>query len=213
VRVIGGAVAVDVMASKWLLGFCLMIFVSLALIKRYVELAARRNANLSDPTSRDYRLSDLDMVAALAAGFNAITVFALYISSDAVNGLYNPTRDVVAHRAAATLLDRPHAHAGEPSRDGRRPGRLRPEGWRQPNNTYSHRGPGSLRNLIDDPRGVSKKGNPVRLGNPKSDYCCRGSSMKIPVAKHADHMTVVTFSAATASSKCGITSLLLAATC
>jgi 4-hydroxybenzoate polyprenyltransferase/phosphoserine phosphatase len=90
VRVIGGAVAVDVVVSKWLLGFCLMIFVALALIKRYVELAARRDAGQADPTSRDYKLSDLDMVAALAAaaGFNAVTVFALYISSTAVNGLY-----------------------------------------------------------------------------------------------------------------------------
>ncbi|HEV2605907.1 MAG TPA: UbiA family prenyltransferase [Microvirga sp.] len=90
VRVIGGAVAVDVVASKWLLGFCMMIFMALALIKRYVELAARRDAGLSDPTSRDYRLSDLDIVAALAAaaGFNAVTVLALYISSDDVNALY-----------------------------------------------------------------------------------------------------------------------------
>jgi propanediol dehydratase small subunit len=30
--------------------------------------------------------------------------------------------------------------------------------------------------------------------------------MKMPVAKHADHMTVLTFSIATASSKCGIIS-------
>jgi hypothetical protein len=68
----------------------MMIFMSLALIKRYVELAARRDANLPDPTSRDYKNSDLDIVAALAAaaGFNAVTVFALYISSDAVNDLY-----------------------------------------------------------------------------------------------------------------------------
>jgi 4-hydroxybenzoate polyprenyltransferase/phosphoserine phosphatase len=90
IRVFGGAVAVDVVISKWLLGFCVMIFMSLALIKRYVELAARRDASLPDPANRDYRTSDLDMVAALAAaaGFNAITVFALYISSASVNALY-----------------------------------------------------------------------------------------------------------------------------
>jgi hypothetical protein len=68
-----------------------MIFMSLALIKRYVELAARRDANLPDPTSRDYKNSDLDIVAALAAaaGFNAVTILALYISSDSVNELYS----------------------------------------------------------------------------------------------------------------------------
>jgi 4-hydroxybenzoate polyprenyltransferase/phosphoserine phosphatase len=91
IRVFGGAVAIEVALSKWLLAFCIMIFMSLALIKRYVELAARKDASLPDPTSRDYRTSDLDMVAALAAaaGFNAITVFALYISSDSVNALYS----------------------------------------------------------------------------------------------------------------------------
>jgi 4-hydroxybenzoate polyprenyltransferase len=90
VRVFGGAVATSVVISEWLLAFCIMIFMSLALIKRYVELAARRDANLPDPTSRDYRNSDLDVVAALAAGagFNAVTVFTLYISSEAVNKLY-----------------------------------------------------------------------------------------------------------------------------
>jgi 4-hydroxybenzoate polyprenyltransferase/phosphoserine phosphatase len=91
VRVIGGAVATGVVASEWLLAFCMMIFMSLALIKRYVELAARLDANLPDPTSRDYKNSDLDIVAALAAaaGFNAVTVFALYISSDTVRQLYH----------------------------------------------------------------------------------------------------------------------------
>jgi 4-hydroxybenzoate polyprenyltransferase len=91
VRVIGGAVATSIMVSEWLIAFCMMIFMSLALIKRYVELAARRDANLPDPTSRDYKNSDLDIVAALAAaaGFNAVTIFALYISSNTVNQLYS----------------------------------------------------------------------------------------------------------------------------
>lgn len=90
VRVFGGAVATSVVISEWLLAFCMMIFMSLALIKRYVEIAARRDANLPDPTSRDYKNSDLDVVAALAAGagLNAVTVFTLYISSDAVRRLY-----------------------------------------------------------------------------------------------------------------------------
>jgi hypothetical protein len=69
-----------------------------------VVLAARRDANLPDPTSRDYRTSDLDMVAALAAaaGFNAITVFALYISSDAVHAIY--TRPGILWLAGALLM-------------------------------------------------------------------------------------------------------------
>jgi len=91
IRVIGGAVAISVAVSEWLIAFSMMIFMSLALTKRYVELAARHDANLPDPTSRNYKNSDMDIVAALAAaaGFNAVTILALYVSSDTVNRLYS----------------------------------------------------------------------------------------------------------------------------
>jgi len=91
IRVIGGAVAITVDVSPWLLAFCMAIFVSLALLKRYVELVARADANKPDSTSRDYKASDAPMVAALAAaaGFNAVFVFAMYISSDAVLRSYS----------------------------------------------------------------------------------------------------------------------------
>ncbi len=90
IRVIGGGAAISVPISEWLLGFSMFIFTALALIKRYVELAARVDADLPDPSNRNYRKTDLDIVAALAAaaGFNAVTVFALYISSDNVRLLY-----------------------------------------------------------------------------------------------------------------------------
>ena len=90
VRVVGGALAISVSLSEWLLGFSMFIFTTLALIKRYVELAALADRGLSDPTNRNYRKSDLDIVAALAAaaGFNAVTIFALYISSSEVRLLY-----------------------------------------------------------------------------------------------------------------------------
>jgi 4-hydroxybenzoate polyprenyltransferase/phosphoserine phosphatase len=90
IRVVGGAVAIDVAASKWLLAFCMAMCISLALIKRYVELAACLDAKLPDPANRDYRVGDLEMIGALAAaaGFNAVTILALYISSDSVNTLF-----------------------------------------------------------------------------------------------------------------------------
>jgi len=91
VRVVGGAAALGVTLSQWLLGFSMFIFASLALVKRYTELAARLDANLPDPTNRNYRKADLEVIAALsaAAGFNAVTVFALYISSDTVHAMYH----------------------------------------------------------------------------------------------------------------------------
>ena len=89
-RVIGGAAAIAVPLSEWLIAFSMFIFTSLALIKRYIELATRLDKELPDPSNRDYKLGDMQIVAALAAaaGFNAVTVFALYVSSDAVHALY-----------------------------------------------------------------------------------------------------------------------------
>ena len=90
IRVIGGAVVIATPVSEWLLAFSMFMFTSLALIKRYVELATLTDADLPNPTNRNYQKSDLYIVAMLAtaAAFNAVTVFALYISSDAVKEIY-----------------------------------------------------------------------------------------------------------------------------
>jgi 4-hydroxybenzoate polyprenyltransferase/phosphoserine phosphatase len=90
VRVIAGAVAISVTPSEWLLAFSMLIFTCLALVKRYVELAMRIDKELPDPSNRNYRLVDLPIIGALASasGFNAVTIFALYVSSPAVQGLY-----------------------------------------------------------------------------------------------------------------------------
>ncbi|NPD67640.1 UbiA family prenyltransferase [Lichenicola cladoniae] len=94
IRVIAGGVAIDVVLSEWLLGFSMFIFMSLALIKRYAELAVRLDLGLSDPTNRNYKIGDLQIVATMATvcGFNAVTVLALYISSPAVHVLYREPR-------------------------------------------------------------------------------------------------------------------------
>jgi len=90
IRVIAGAVAISVEVSTWLLAFSMFIFLSLALMKRYSELALRIDHNLPDPSTRNYKLDDLVIVGclAVASGFNAVTIFALYISSPAVQQLY-----------------------------------------------------------------------------------------------------------------------------
>lgn len=90
-RIIAGAVAVGVVLSEWLLMFSLFVFTSLALIKRFSELSMRQGAGLADPANRDYRISDLSVIAAMAAasGMNAVIVFSLYASSSAVMPLYS----------------------------------------------------------------------------------------------------------------------------
>ena len=94
IRVVAGAVAIDVTLSEWLLGFSIFVFMSLALIKRYVELAVRLDLGMTDPSNRNYKLGDLNIVATMAAvsGFNAVTVLALYISSPDVHVLYRHPR-------------------------------------------------------------------------------------------------------------------------
>lgn len=91
IRVLAGAAAIDVVISEWLLAFSLFVFFALALVKRYTELVARQDAGLlEDLSGRDYAFSDVSIVGMLAASsaLNAVTIFILYISSDAVRQLY-----------------------------------------------------------------------------------------------------------------------------
>lgn len=90
IRVVAGAVAIDVSMSEWLLTFSMFIFLSLALVKRYSELTMRFAAGLPDPINRNYKIDDLSVVFALAAasGYCSAVVLTLYLSSDAVRELY-----------------------------------------------------------------------------------------------------------------------------
>lgn len=89
-RIFAGGVAAEIQISQWLFIFSTFVFTSLALIKRYVELATRLDRGLPDGSDRDYRVGDLNIVAALvaAAGMNAVTIFALYVTSSDVQRLY-----------------------------------------------------------------------------------------------------------------------------
>jgi 4-hydroxybenzoate polyprenyltransferase len=90
IRVVAGAVAINVPMSEWLLMFCMFVFLSLALIKRYSELAIRFDVGLPDPANRNYKIDDLSVVFSLAAaaGYCAVVVLTLYLSSDTVRELY-----------------------------------------------------------------------------------------------------------------------------
>lgn len=89
VRVIAGAVAIDVPVSHWFLGFALFVFTCLALVKRYVECAAQEGGT-GHVRNRAYTAEDAQtlLLLAAAAGFNAVTVLALYVSSDTVRRMY-----------------------------------------------------------------------------------------------------------------------------
>ncbi len=89
-RVIGGAAAVSLLPSFWLLAFCLFLFLSLAFVKRYSELLVMQDEGRSAAVGRSYMTQDLALVATLGvnAGFSAALVLALYLDSENVLRLY-----------------------------------------------------------------------------------------------------------------------------
>lgn len=89
-RIIGGAAAVMIRPSEWLLAFSMFLFISLAFLKRYGELVIMRSVDGDHATARSYEISDAELLAAkgTASGYIAVLVLALYISSGAVKALY-----------------------------------------------------------------------------------------------------------------------------
>ena len=93
-RIIGGAAAIGIGASFWLLAFSIFLFFSLALVKRYSELLALRQRGQLTTHGRGYHVEDLVMLMGfgVASGFLAVLVSAFYINSTKVQALYmHPT--------------------------------------------------------------------------------------------------------------------------
>ncbi len=90
VRIIAGGVAAQVVVSEWLLGFSLFLFTSLAFVKRYSEVHALRREGRDEAHGRGYRAQDLELLQSLgaSAGYLAVLVLALYVSSQDVTRLY-----------------------------------------------------------------------------------------------------------------------------
>jgi 4-hydroxybenzoate polyprenyltransferase/phosphoserine phosphatase len=89
-RIIAGGVAVHIVPSFWLLAFSMFLFLSLAMVKRYSEIAGLRETDQTKTIGRGYRLGDLPTLLSLggASGYTAVLVLALYINSSLVVGLY-----------------------------------------------------------------------------------------------------------------------------
>lgn len=82
-RVAAGGVAVAIRPSTWLIAFCVCLFFSLALVKRYSELARIRERDGSSAHSRGYEAIDLPMISTfgVVSGYLAVIVLALYLTS------------------------------------------------------------------------------------------------------------------------------------
>ena len=89
-RIIAGAAAAGLPLSFWLLAFSVFLFLSLAFVKRYAELAALTTSRDVQAPGRAYRVSDSPLVKSLgiSAGYAAVVVLALYLNSEAVIKLY-----------------------------------------------------------------------------------------------------------------------------
>ena len=90
-RVIAGAAAMGLVATFWILAFCMFIFLSLALLKRYTELWDAREQGRSEKAGgRGYYPSDFELLASLggSSGYLSVLVLALYIRESETSGLY-----------------------------------------------------------------------------------------------------------------------------
>jgi 4-hydroxybenzoate polyprenyltransferase len=89
-RVMSGALAVAIAPSPWLLAFCIFLFFSLALIKRYAELATMSSLNGGHGRARAYVAEDSNLLASfgVASGYLSVLVLALYIGTDHVSRPY-----------------------------------------------------------------------------------------------------------------------------
>jgi 4-hydroxybenzoate polyprenyltransferase len=92
-RVLAGGVATQIAVSPWLLAFSVFFFLSLALLKRYVELLQRISSAGSQEESiigRAYRRVDVGLVETMgvSSGYLSILVLGLYVSREEVAGQY-----------------------------------------------------------------------------------------------------------------------------
>ena len=82
-RVASGSIAAGIALSGWLLAFCMFLFFSLALVKRYAELRMRGDQGAGNPCALGYFSADGELILALgcASGYIAVLVLALYTTS------------------------------------------------------------------------------------------------------------------------------------
>lgn len=90
VRVLGGGAAAGITISNWLLGFALFLFLSLAFVKRYVELVGQNG----QMPGRGYTSVDQGWMLSIGttAGYMSVVILALYVNSAEVAALYASPR-------------------------------------------------------------------------------------------------------------------------
>jgi 4-hydroxybenzoate polyprenyltransferase len=94
-RVLAGAVLLPVPASFWLLTFSMFLFLSLALVKRYAELAEVAGEGGGTIESRGYTVEELLLLMVLggSSAMAATVIFVVYLINEQFpSGLYREPR-------------------------------------------------------------------------------------------------------------------------
>ena len=94
-RIVAGAVAISNPLSHWLLLFSLFLFLSLAYLKRCIELKDATDGGKI--AGRGYHAGDLPLITSLGIGasYAALIVLSLYLFSDAASALYQSPYTIV----------------------------------------------------------------------------------------------------------------------
>lgn len=90
-RIVAGTAAIHSKPSFWLLAFSMFIFLSLAMVKRYIELLSAQKAGEIGASGRGYDVGDIPLIQSLgaASGYLSVLVLALYIDSPDSRTLYH----------------------------------------------------------------------------------------------------------------------------
>lgn len=90
-RIVAGTAAIHSKPSFWLLAFSMFIFLSLAMVKRYIELLSAQKAGKINASGRGYDVGDIPLIQSLgaASGYLSVLVLALYIDSPDSRALYH----------------------------------------------------------------------------------------------------------------------------
>ena len=90
VRLLAGGAATATPISQWLAGFSTLLFLSLAMVKRFSELENLRERGATATNGRGYLVADMGQIRSFgtASACAAVVVFMLYIGRPDVTELY-----------------------------------------------------------------------------------------------------------------------------
>jgi 4-hydroxybenzoate polyprenyltransferase/phosphoserine phosphatase len=90
-RLMAGGAATGTPISPWLTSLAVFLFLSLAMGKRFSELASLRERGIENTHGRGYRVSDLEQIRSFgtASAYASVVVFSLYITRPDVADLYH----------------------------------------------------------------------------------------------------------------------------